>query len=178
MTEEFVSQFLKFNSLINPEDKKIYYFGNYSEDYSEKKIDPKDERKQIQFFSGKDLLEILDSKAGRNVQIELSAIDIVYLDSDSAEATDFINNKVAELGLKSIKISSREKERYHFYFKRSEQAKPFRNSKIGYSLHDYYMLGGINPGGPIIPRPGNGRFFKEIPDSLDLFPEELIPISK
>jgi hypothetical protein len=175
MMEEFVFQFSKFNSLVNPSNEAIYYFSNYSKDYSNKGLTREDANKIVSKHTFSEILELLASNPGRNVHVDLCRTGLMYIDSDSFKATEIIKEFLDSRGLKYIQVSSRREGNFHFYMKPSEHVKIFINKNPRYAIHDYYMRGKLDPGGPILPRPGNGRYFINIPESVDPFPKELLP---
>jgi len=163
----YSANLLKFNQLINPQDKAIYYYGRESELYTMKFLG-NIYNKPI-FLTVKEIIDSLDSNLKRNFHVDLSQVGIVYIDSDSAQATQYLKEQFE--GLSYILNTSLKEGRAHFYFKKSEFSRPFYNKTYWFSLYDYYKLGGFDPYGPIMPRPENGRHFVTLPDHLDLMPQ-------
>ena len=159
----------KFNTLVNPENKAVYY-------KSKDKKGPNANRVAGSTIS--DCYEQLSDEFF-NIKMASHSIGIVDIDIDDQKEKDMLVADLENRGLKYVLVATEKGGHYHIIMKRPPDMKTailVNGTKRSWISHDYKMVGPnfLMYWGPILPTSYNNREFVIIPDTLDTMPEDWI----
>lgn len=161
---EFELNFRKFDKLINPENKKVYCFKDLNKAHL---------NYWPTFFNLDELLIEMQNNS-HNFGIDLSQLEMIFIDSDSKAGTDDLKSFFNYYNIKYILITSQIENHAHFYLKRTEKTLVGPIKKfMSVTIHDYYKKQHKAPYSPVLPREENGREFLIIPEKIDFIPDEI-----
>ncbi len=157
----------KFNSLVNPDDKPVYY-------KSKDKKGPNANR-----VAGLTMKKCYKESSPDypNIKMASHSIGIVDIDVDDQKEKDMLVTDLEKRGLKYVLIATEKEGHYHIVMKRPDSMNTkvlVNGTKQSWISDDYKMVGPnfLMYWGPILPTEYNNREFILIPDEIDTMPDD------